>query len=79
MPAVLVPGSRRLPQLVAQLGTVLILGLPADETRPVGEQRLVDDLDAAGGLLSSSWISYDVSSRASISSRSTSSAASGRG
>ncbi len=42
----LVPRPRRLAELVAQLGGVGVLGLPADQARPVGEQRLVDDLHA---------------------------------
>ncbi len=45
-PAVLVPHVGRLAQLVAQLGALGVLGLPAHQPRPGGEQRLVDDLDA---------------------------------
>ena len=47
----LVPRPRRLAELVAELGRVGVLGLPAHQPRPVGEQRLVDDLDPAGGLV----------------------------
>jgi hypothetical protein len=47
---VLVPGAGGLAELVAELGGLGVLGLPAHQARPVGEQRLVDDLDAAGGL-----------------------------
>jgi len=43
---VLLPRPRRLAELVAELGAVGILGLPSHEPRPVGEQRLVDDLDS---------------------------------
>ncbi len=49
--AVLVPGAGSLAELVAELGALLVLGLPADQTRPVGEEGLVDDLDAADGLV----------------------------
>ncbi len=42
--ASLLPELRGLPQLVSQLGAILILGLPANETRPSGQQGLVDDL-----------------------------------
>ncbi len=51
MPAVLIPGAGGLAKLVAELGAFLVLGLPADEARPVGEQGLVDDLDPANGLV----------------------------
>ena len=50
MPPVLVPRARRLAQLVSQLRPLLVLCLPSHQPRPVGEERLVDDLDAAGGL-----------------------------
>ena len=39
------PELRRLAQLIAQLRAVGILRLPADQTRPRRQQRLVDDLD----------------------------------
>ena len=39
------PELRRLAQLIAQLSAVGILRLPADQTRPRRQQRLVDDLD----------------------------------
>ena len=51
MTAVLVPGAGALAELVAELGALLVLGLPADEARPVGEQGLVDDLDPADRLV----------------------------
>jgi hypothetical protein len=43
---VLLPELRLGPKLVAQLRSLGILHLPAHQPRPVGEQRLVDDLDA---------------------------------
>ncbi len=52
-PVVLVPGPRRLAELVAQQGALGVLRLPADEAGPGGEQRLVDDLDGAVGSPSS--------------------------
>ena len=42
----LIPGARGLAKLVAELDGVGILGLPAHQARPVGEQRLVNDLYA---------------------------------
>ena len=42
----LIPGLRGLAELVAKLGGIGVLGLPPHQARPVGEQRLVDDLDA---------------------------------
>ncbi len=40
-----------LAELVAELGALLVLGLPADEAGPVGEEGLVDDLDTTDGLV----------------------------
>ena len=54
MPTVFVPGPGRLPELLAELGGVGVLGLPTHQARPVGEQRFVDDLDAPVGSCSSS-------------------------
>ena len=51
MPAVFVPGAGTLAELVAELGALLILRLPADQARPVGEQGFVDDLDPADGIV----------------------------
>ena len=41
--------ARPVAELVAELDGVGILGLPADEAGPRGEQRLVDDLDTTDG------------------------------
>ena len=46
----LLPRPRRLAELVAQLGAVGVLRLPAHQPRPVGEQRLVDDLHPAASV-----------------------------
>ena len=48
--ALIVPGFGGLAELVAELSGIGVLGLPAHQAWPVGEQRLVDDLHAAGGL-----------------------------
>ena len=40
----LVPDVCRLPELIPHLRAVRILGLPPDQARPRGQQRLVDDL-----------------------------------
>ena len=47
----ILPGLRCLAELVAELDGVGVLGLPADEAWPVGEEGLVDDLDTADGLV----------------------------
>ena len=67
---VLIPGARRLAQLVAELRRIGVLGLPAHQPRPVGKQGLVDDLHPPGGFaFLISRTSYEISSRASTSSR----------
>ena len=43
---VLVPGLGRLSELISELGRIGVLRLPSDEAGPIGEERLVDDLDA---------------------------------
>jgi len=48
---VLVPRSSGLAEFVAELRALLVLGVPADEAWPIGEQRLVDDLDPANRLV----------------------------
>jgi hypothetical protein len=48
---VLAPRFGRLPELFPELGRVGVLGLPADQPGPVGEEGLVDDLHPAGRLV----------------------------
>jgi hypothetical protein len=49
--AVILPGSGALSQFLAKLGSFLVLGLPTNQPRPFGQQRFVDDLDVADGLM----------------------------
>ncbi len=46
--ALLLPELRLVPELVAELGALGVLRLPAHQAGPGGQQRLVDDLDAVG-------------------------------